>query len=404
MRHTSTLNRFFKLHSYGIVLVLCCLFTNAQAFENDWLPQNLQIHGFLSQGFIHTSDNNFFGKTDDSISSDFRELGINASYRILPELQIAMQVVWRDAGKTDDSNVRIDYGVASYNLYSSEHSLLTLRGGRVPTPLGLYNDTRDVASTRPSILLPQSIYFDVNRNLALSADGGYIYGEHRTDYGDFSLNFGVVIPRLDDPDFKNVIVGSDPGKMEGDVSWVLRTGYEWENGLVKLAVTYADFNGDYKPSSGALLQPGSWRFNPLILSAQYNTEKWSLTGEYALRRAQLRNFGAIPDTEFTGQSFYIQGTYRLTSSLEALVRYDELIWDMDDRKGLKLAQAAPGITNHSRFAQDWTFGLRYEILPALNFSAEYHRINGTGWLSNLENPQGTTQHWDMYTIMMSYDF
>ncbi|MBE0436219.1 MAG: hypothetical protein IBX56_10495, partial [Methylomicrobium sp.] len=60
--------------------------------------------------------------------------------------------------------------------------------------------------------------------------------------------------------------------------------------------------------------------------------------------------------------------------------------------------------NHSRFAQDWTLGLRYEILPALNLSAEYHRINGTGWLSNLENPQGTTQHWDMYTIMMSYDF
>lgn len=404
MRHMSTLNRFFKLNRYGNALILCCLFENAEAFDSDWLPQNLQIHGFLSQGFIHTSDNNFFGKTDDSISTDFRELGINASYRILPELQIAMQVVWRDAGKTDDSNVRIDYGLASYNLYSSEDSLLTLRGGRVPTPLGLYNDTRDVASTRPSILLPQSIYFDVNRNLALSADGGYMYGEHRTDYGDFSLNFGVIIPRMDDPDFKNTLVGSDPGEMEGDLSWVLRAGYEWESGLVKLAITYADFNADYNPSTDALFQAGSFRFNPLILSAQYNSEKWSLTGEYSLRRAQLRNFGAIPDTVFTGQSFYIQGTYRLTSSLEALVRYDELIWDMDDRKGLKLAQAAPGITNHSRFAQDWTFGLRYEIVPALNFSAEYHRINGTGWLSNLENPQGTTQHWNMYTIMMSYDF
>lgn len=403
MVHTSSLTRFTKLHRYGSGLILCCLFGDVRALDSEWLPQSLQIHGFLSQGFIHTSDNNFFGKSDDSISTDFRELGINASYSLLPELQIAMQVVWRDAGKTDDSDVRIDYGLASYNLYSSETSLLTLRGGRVPTPLGLYNDTRDVASTRPSILLPQSIYFDVNRNLALSADGGYLYGEHRTEYGDFSLNIGVVIPRMDDPDFKFTIVGPDPGEMEGDISWVLRTGYEWENGLVKLAVTYADFNGDYKPSSGALFQPGSWRFNPLILSAQYNAEKWSLTGEYALRRARLKDFG-FPNMEFTGQSFYIQGTYRLTSSLEALIRYDDLIWNMDDRKGLKLAQNFPGVENYSRFAQDWTFGLRYEILPALNLSAEYHRVNGTGWLSALENPEGTTQHWNMYTIMMSYDF
>lgn len=408
MRHTSS-NYLSKINRYGCALILCALFDDSRALDSfldsDWLPEDLQIHGFLSQGFIHTSDNNFFGRSDDSISTDFRELGINASYRLLPDLQIAMQVVWRDAGKTDNSDVRIDYGFASYNLYSSEDSLLTLRGGRVPTPLGLYNDTRDVASTRPSILLPQSIYFDVNRNLALSADGGYLYGEHRTDFGDFSLNFGVVMPRMNDPDFKNSIVGPDRGNMEGNLSWVLRTGYEWENGLVKLAITYGDFNGDYKPSTGAFFNAGSWRFNPLILSAQYNSEKWSLTGEYALRRARLKNFGAIiPDTEFTGQSFYIQGTYRLTASLEALVRYDDLIWDMDDRKGLKLSSSAPGIANHSRFAQDWTFGLRYEILPALNLSAEYHRINGTGWLSGLENPKGTTQHWDMYTIMMSYDF
>lgn len=403
MVHTSSLTRSTKLHRYGSGLILCCLFGDARALDSDWLPQSLQIHGFLSQGFIHTSDNNFFGKSDDSISTDFRELGINASYSLLPELQIAMQVVWRDAGKTDDSDVRIDYGLASYNLYSSETSLLTLRGGRVPTPLGLYNDTRDVASTRPSILLPQSIYFDVNRNLALSADGGYLYGEHRTDYGDFSMNIGVVIPRMDDPDFKYTIVGPDPGEMEGDLSWVMRAGYEWESGLVKLAITYADFNADYNPSANALFQAGSFRFNPLILSAQYNSEKWSLTGEYALRRARLKDFG-FPNIEYTGQSFYIQGTYRLTSSLEALVRYDDLIWNMDDRKGLKQAENFPGVENYSRFAQDWTFGLRYEILPALNLSAEYHRVNGTGWLSAIENPEGTTQHWNMYTIMISYDF
>ena len=406
MQHYTNNTSLFQYTSFlnCAVISLCLAGQSYAADSQNWLPESVQIHGFLSQGFIHTSDNNFFGKSDDSISTDFRELGINGSWSLYPNLQFAMQVVWRDAGKTDNSGLRIDYGLASYNVYSSETTLLTLRGGRVTTPLGFYNDTRDVASTRPSILLPQSIYFDVNRNLALSADGGYLYGEHRTEYGDFSLNFGLIIPRMNDPDFKNVLTGSDPGRMEGDTSWVARLGYEWQSGLIRLAATYADFEGDYKPSTNSALQPGSWQFNPLILSAQYNAENWSLTGEYALRRAKLQDFG-FPNVAFTGQSFYVQGTYHLTDSLEGIVRYDDLIWDIEDRKGKKLSQASNfTIPGHSRFAQDWTFGLRYEILPSLMLSAEYHHVNGTGWLSALENPQGTTQHWNMYLMMMSYNF
>jgi hypothetical protein len=397
MRHT-------KLKKMGLAFILSqgSLYTPFLSAAPEWLPKSVQIHGFASQGLITTTDNNFFGKTDDSVSFDFREIGLNGSWNALTDLQLAMQVVWRDAGKTDDDGVRIDYGLASYNLYSTESSVLTIRGGRVPTPLGFYNDTRDVATTRPSILLPQSIYFDVNRNLALSADGGYLYGEHQTDYGDISAHFGLIVPRMDDPDFKNVIVGSSPGEMEGDVSWVSRLGYEWQGGRVRLAATYADFNGDYKPETGAFLEPGSWRFNPLILSAQYNGENWSLTAEYALRRAQLKNFG-FPMIEFTGQSFYFQGTYELTESIEGIVRYDELVWDLDDEKGKNFANLT-GKPGHSRFAQDWTVGLRYKILPSLMLSGEYHYINGTGWLSELENKNGTTQHWNMMIFMLSYSF
>ena len=392
----------YKILAYCILISLCSMDRSQADSKKDWLPQSIQIHGFLSQGFIHTSNNNFFGKSDDSISTDFRELGINGSWSVFPNLQLAMQVVWRDAGKTDNSNLRIDYGLANYNIYSSETTSFTVRAGRVTTPLGFYNDTRDVAATRPTILLPQSIYFDVNRNLALSADGGYLYGEHRSDYGDFSLHFGMIVPRMNDPDFKNLIAGNDPGRMEGDTSWILRLGYEWQSGLVRLGITFADFQGDYKPSSGSRLLPGSWQFNPLIFSFQYNAENWSITSEYALRRAKLQNFG-FPNIAFTGQSYYVQGTYKLTNSLEAIVRYDDLIWDLDDRKGNTFAQLT-GAPNHIRFAQDWTFGLRYEIFPSLLLSGEYHRVNGTGWLSALENTEGTSQHWDMYLMMISYSF
>ncbi|MEC4746912.1 hypothetical protein [Methylomicrobium sp. Wu6] len=402
MRHLPTPSK------HDLLLACCC--AGAFAFSatspaqdlkiDKWLPESVQVHGFLSQGFIHTSDNNFFGHSNDSLSTDFRELGINGSWSVSPDLQLAMQVVWRNAGQTDEGDLRIDYGVANYNLLSTESSLLAIRAGRVPTPLGFYNETRDVAATRPSILLPQSIYFDANRNLALSADGGYLYGEHRTEFGDFSFNFGLIIPRTDDPDFRNVILRGDQGSLQGDTSWITRVEYESPGERVRLGLTYADFLSNFHSSEQALNQ-GSFHFNPLILSAQYNAEKWSLTAEYALRRTRFDNF-TVPDFGFTGQSYYIQGTYHFTDKLEGLVRYDELIWDLNDQYGYNFPDKS--VPSFSRYARDWTFGLRYEILPSLMLSTEYHRINGTGWLSRLENPQSETQRWDMYAFMLSYSF
>ena len=112
--------------------------------DQEWFPKSLQVHGFLSQALISTSENNFFGKSEDRVSTDFREIGINASWQPIPSFQASLQLVLRDAGKTDDGDIRVDYGLADYALISTETDLWGIRGGRVPTPLGLYNDTRDV--------------------------------------------------------------------------------------------------------------------------------------------------------------------------------------------------------------------------------------------------------------------
>jgi hypothetical protein len=374
--------------------------------DDNWIPQSVQIHGFLSQGFVHTSDNNFFGESADSVSTDYREIGINGSWRVIPELQLSLQFVYRDAGLTDEDGVRVDYALADYSFYSTESTLLGLKGGRIPTPLGFYNETRDVLSTRPSILLPQSIYFDINRNIALSADGGYLYGEHRTEYGDIFFDIGGVVPRADDPEAKFRLTGDFPGEFSGKMSWVGRLAYEWQSGQVRLSVTYADLVGDYEPEPDTFnLLPGTFKFNPLVFSAQYNAENWSLTAEYALRRTRLTGFGLFPDNDTTGESYYVQGSYQFTSWMEGMVRYDNLFSNKDDKNG-KQFEAATGLPNYSRFAHDWTFGLRFTVIPNLLISAEYHRVNGTAWLATIENkdPTKTEQYWDMYLMMISYDF
>ena len=384
------------------------------------LPETVQIHGFASQSYIHTSGNEFFGHSTNMGSLDFTEMGLNGSWHPLSQLQMSMQVVYRRAGKTDNQNVRLDFGFLDYSFIADAESLFGIRGGRVFNPYGLYNDTRDMPFTRPSIFLPQSVYFDVDRNFSLSGDGVQIYGERRTDFGDFSLQINGMYPRTDDPELNNTIVGGGPGYMTGELSWMGRLSYEADNGKIKLAVTSAEINSHYVSRAGGahlcndvpgVLCPGQFQFSPTLFSARYLGGNWGLEAEYALRPTSLKNFGpSLPDTHFTGESYYIQGHYRFAPKWEALMRYDVLYADRNDRGGQATAAgaAAAGVVlnAYNNFAKDITFGLRYDVTPWWMLRAEYHLINGTGWTSNIENKDqaNTEQHWNMFAFSTSFRF
>ena len=376
------------------------------------LPDNVQIHGFTTQGYLNTTgNNNVFGNSNqDSGTFGFREVGLNASVQLLPNLLISAQGLHRHAGH-GSQDIRLDYGLIDYRAYSGENSHFGIRAGRIKNPLGFYNETRDVAHTRPSILLPQSIYFDRTRNLAMAADGGHVYGETRTNKGDFSYQFGVVMPTAGGAATESAFLGRDmPGKLSSNVSYVGRGMYEYGGGRVRLAVSGAQVNLGYDPGASDPLRAGSILFVPIIFSAQYNAERWSFTSEYAIRYSEFSNFGAIPNLNFTGESYYFQGTYRFAPKWEAVIRYDALYTNRDDRSGKDYA-AQTGRQAFNRFAKDVTTGLRWNITPSFMLAAEHHYVNGTAWLAPLDNPNlGTvaggqhSQHWHLFAVQGSYRF
>ena len=107
-----TSNRYFAL----------CLLLSGVAIQAahaaDW-DENFQIHGFLSQGYINTTSNNFFGDSEDG-SFEFRELGVNASYRFNPQFMASAQLLSRTAGEMYDGSPNLDYGQIDFTAYSSE--------------------------------------------------------------------------------------------------------------------------------------------------------------------------------------------------------------------------------------------------------------------------------------------
>jgi hypothetical protein len=369
---------------------------------------DLQIHGFASQAFIKTTDNDVFGNSSGDGNFGFTEIGLNALMRPLPRLQLSAQGLSRRAGEGTSATPRLDFAFADYRLFSQETKQFGVRVGRLKNPFGFYNDTRDVAFTRPSVLLPQSIYFDRTRNLALSSDQVQFYGEtSHLKYGTFSTQFGINRPIVDDKDTALSFVRNRPGSLSPKPTFIGRGIYESSNNRFRMALSGIWLNMAYDPAPGENLGSGSIQFTPLYLSAQYNTERWSLTSEYALRHIEYRNFNnqMLDSLNFTGESFYFQGVYRFNPKLEVLLRYDVLFSDRKDRDGKEWA-AKTGAPAHSRFARDITAGMTWTVTPTFMLRAEYHRVNGTGWLSPLDNPvsASTSQHWNLFAVQASYRF
>jgi hypothetical protein len=198
------------------------------------------------------------------------------------------------------------------------------------------------------------------------------------------------------------------GELESNISYIARALYEASGGRLRLAATWANPRVEYAPAPNDPLLSGEVALKAWIFSAQYNAEKWSLTGEYSIRDLSSSDFGPFrPDFDITGDSYYLQATYRPLDRWEAFLRYDAYYADWDDRDGTEFEASTGGrVPAHTRFAKDWTVGVRFDVTPSFMLRGEVHIVNGTGWLPPLDNPDRAEieQRWNMLMFLASYRF
>lgn len=372
----------------------------------EWADGRLQLHGYLSQGAVYTTANNFFGHTDTDISLDFREVGLNVSARPFSRLRLSAQGTSRWAGEIDKGDPWLDFALADFTFLSEENMRAGIRLGRIKNPYGLYTETRDVAFTRPGIILPQPIYFDRTRKFALSGDGFHIYGEFDVPGGSLDARFFLVDLPINDRSSKSVLFGPNArGDLEQDrLTPGFRLLYETANGRWRGGFTFAATSQKYHPAAGEPIPNTHVKFEPWIVSLQYSGEQWTLTSEFS-QRYDVLDMSGRPLSKSTAQNWYVQAQYRFLPQWELLLRYDNAIADIDDPGGDKFS-AQTGRPAFTRFARDIVAGMRYDVTPSLMLRAEYHHVDGTSWLSPLENPlPGELERsWDMFMLLGSYHF
>src|SRR3569833_2099311 len=141
-------------------------------FDFKVADREVQIHSFASQGFAYSNENNYLTMKTSQGSFAMTDAGVNISTQLTDRFRVGAQVYVRNFGNLGNWHPTLDWASGDYKFTS----WLGIRGGKVKTTLGLYNDTQDMDFLHTSALLPQAVYPTDLRDATISHLGGDLYG------------------------------------------------------------------------------------------------------------------------------------------------------------------------------------------------------------------------------------
>jgi hypothetical protein len=353
--------------------------------------RSFQVHGFVSQGFLVTTDNNYLARSTKG-SFEFTEVGLNVTKPLTDKLRVGMQLFARDLGPIGNYSAKFDWFYIDYRFTD----WFGIRAGRVKVPFGLYNEINDADSARAFVLLPQSLYPVTSRDFLLAQTGGEMYGRAaipRAGALEYRVYAGTVFlentPQPGQPyEISDIhvpyLVGGramwetplDGLRAGGSVQWLrLTTDYLADSQVVMplqmQGLLPADFNGKGSATIPARLWVASIEYaaHDLLLAAEYS--RWHLDLESSVP-------ALIPEMNLVNERSYAMAAYRVNHWLQPGAYYSLLYNDVHDRNG------ADG---HKRdaFTRDAAATLRFDLNAYWLLKLEGHYMVGTAILNSRLN-------------------
>jgi hypothetical protein len=386
----------------GIALpLLACLWTQeARADDDDngtpsILP--IEVHGFVSQGFIKTTANNYLANSKDG-SFEFSEVGINFSKDLTDRMRVGIQLFTHDLGPLGNYRTRFDWFYLDYHFWD----WLGVRAGRTKLPFGLYNESSDIDAARVPVLLPQSVYPVSNRDYLLAQTGGEVYGNIRLgDVGslEYRMYGGTVF--FDTADATLVAANiTVPYIFGGRLMWQTPVeGLQLGGSVQKLRI-----DADYTiPADqiGPLQMAGELPANfsgsvPLkipallgVASIEYSAHDWLLASEYSRWQIGLESpVKAFSAPDSVSERFYVMSAYHVTPWFTPGLYYSALFANAKDRSGNDPAYGSPPGSpplGRGAFQHDVALTMRYDLNQYWLLKVEGHFMHGTAGLTSSLN-------------------
>lgn len=335
---------------------------------------NLQVHGYTTQGFLYTTNNNILTTDSSDGSPAWTEAVLNIGTQPAAKLHVSVQGRYFLLGNFGNT-ITLDYAMADFKV----NDRFGVRFGKVKTPSGLLNELQDIDPSYMWSLLPQSIYPISSRNSLLSHFGGTVYG---------NLNLGEKLGKLEYRGWGGVrSIGSEDGYFlsERELAIVFPNGMNyvifgttlrWRTPLPGLMIGASIGAGSRSTSAVNDTIPGYGTFNGTATVtdgmqpqyfARFEKQKLLVAGEFgrqpAIAALQMPGLFAEND-RIDYRGWYGMASYKLTDKLSIGI-YNSQFFDH---------QAALG---SARYQKDWAVSSRYDFNEFLYAKAEQHFLDGT---------------------------
>lgn len=432
-----------------VIFLLCTAFSgNVGAIEQSMMGK-VDIHGFITQGYLWTDENNFMADTEGNGTFQYNEAGINFASDVTERLRMGVQFIARDLGKVGNKEVTIDWAVADYSVTD----WMNLRAGKIKLSHGLYNFERDVDMLRTFVFLPQSVYTEGWRDSVNAVNGMGAYGyvpvgfvgnlTYHADMGNTIVkNNGGEMRQLEDQVPKALglkVIDADTGSTFGgqlaldtlfgiDGLKIAGSAFSFEmdstcevidGSGVPLYDSSGNAVGQYRNKESRVFNlklqssTGSLEFarGNMVFAAEYMNNAYKLKLPLSTRVYPLN--GGVMKRDFDAVGYYASLTYRFTDWLELGTYYSEYYRDKDDKDGNKaaLSSLVPADQKYAMWLKDLCVTARFDITPNWIFKMEGHMMDGAAFLystdDNINPTTGNTdyeQDWYMFAGKVSYSF
>lgn len=333
-----------KRHLLG--LAVCMASLPALAVEQG----EYRLNGFGTVGITHMGgesnlDYGIQGQTDDHWRGDqLSKLAVQLQYGITDTISLTGQFGTQpvqDTWKVGPGNVYLAWQVDDN---------LTLRGGRLGTPIYMYSETLNVGFSYPWLRLPEEVYSLVQLT---SHDGGDALYNRSTDIGTLSFQVagGQAISRkqyalddMHDIDYRDVFATSLA--LSTDDFGTFRIGYAEADLQITVDDTITNVFGNRQNVTFSSLDGQKGKFSSI--GHQYDNGTW-------LSAAEAVKLSIENDGNSATNAFYVMGGRRFDDYL-AHITYGQL----DQPSGRQVSM---------------TYGLNYSVTPTVTLKGEFKRVD-----------------------------
>jgi hypothetical protein len=422
--------------------------------------QDVDIHGFFSQGYLKSTGNNFL---NNSTGGDFEfvEMGLNFGTQVTDELRFGLQLYARSLGDIGKMEPVIDWAFLDYNITD----WFNIRAGRIKQPYGLFGEYQDLDLTRATVIMPQSVYFAGIRDLLVNFNGVQAYGNlDLEDWSlgnfDYQLSVGALLGApLDGPESSMVAFFENDGynsftktraievlnldnpiyagmAVQWNTPFEEFTYYDWGSLILKMTLSFYEAEVDLQMNEEFVDElkligvvdnnySGQVQFHvPFVFfwvgSLEYTYENFVFTAEYTRYFGKFKSTaneaGTVPNSFLNQESFYVQASYRFSDWLQ-MATYLSIQYDPDCRDGLNGSNCgdyAPDLQNnpeqlqprHDAWQKDLAVSLRFDVNDYWLIKLEGHFIDGTARVYETLNPDKDylERYWTMFGAKTTLTF